>query len=58
MVIAWRNLRWWEIVIFWAIVAGVAVFAVALADATGSMPNFHWHPPHPCDGQGPLCVVA
>lgn len=56
MIIKWSNLSLWEIVLFWMIISATVVFTVMLADAVS--PPHHWHPPHPCDNQGTLCVVA
>lgn len=58
MVIAWRCLRPWEIVVFWAVIVGVAVFTVGLADAAGGPPRVERLVERPCEGQGLLCMMA
>lgn len=57
MIIAWRHLRRGEIVVFWAVIVGVAVFTVGLADAAGPAPRVQQLVERPCDGQGLLCAL-
>lgn len=57
MIIAWRGLRWWEIVVFWAVIVGVAVFTVGLADAAGPAPRVQQLVEDPCEGRGLLCAL-
>lgn len=57
MIVAWRNLKWWEIVVFWAVIVAVAVFTVGLADAAGGPPSVRQLVEVPCEGRGLLCVL-
>lgn len=57
MIIAWRFLKWWEIVVFWAVIVAVAVFTVGLADAAGPAPRAERLVTDPCEGRGLLCVL-
>lgn len=66
MVIAWRCLRPWEIVVFWVVIVGIVVGTFALSDHVWDVstrgplrvivPQFGMI--DPCSGQGPLCVAA
>ena len=66
MIIQWRNLRWWEIVLFWAVIAAIIIFTVILADHVWDVstrgpvevivPQFGMI--DPCYGQSLLCVAA
>ena len=55
--IAWRYLRWWEIVVFWAVIVAVAVFTVGLADAAGPAPRVERLVEDRCEGRGLLCTL-